>query len=170
VDLVVTVASSDYQAHSPKLNGVKGKFGQINVKDGTSVDLKFQYVLSGTNKPIKLRKFSITIYDIDHQNDRKRAMVKACGVSGANTFKTTSVEEIETEPGCKMFKSTREGASENNPNDPSVALTDEQLENSASFYFGKPTSEFVVTMAVEGPVKPSGRSFMFAGVPAIPCL
>eukprot|EP00448_Togula_jolla_P018747 CAMPEP_0170591452 /NCGR_PEP_ID=MMETSP0224-20130122/12413_1 /TAXON_ID=285029 /ORGANISM="Togula jolla, Strain CCCM 725" /LENGTH=585 /DNA_ID=CAMNT_0010915321 /DNA_START=72 /DNA_END=1829 /DNA_ORIENTATION=+ len=169
VDLVVT-ASSDYQAQSTAQNGVFGKFGQINVKYGTSVDLKFQYVLSGTDTPVKVNKFALTVYDIDHQSAEKAEIIKVCGVVGASTFPTTSVEEIEAGPGCKSFKSTKTSGAENNPNDPEVALTDEQKENSASFYFDQPTSEFIVTMAVDGKVRPSGRNFMFAGVPAIPCL
>jgi len=169
VDLVVT-AASDYQSYVPGQNGVTGNFGQINVKYGTSVDLKFQYVKSGTNNPIKVSKFALTIYDIDHQNPDKAEIVKVCGVDGVSTHPKTSVKEIDAGPGCKGFKSTETAGSENNPNDPSVRLTKEQKQNSASFYFDGPISTFKVTMAVDGPVKESGRNFMFAGVPAIPCL
>jgi hypothetical protein len=56
---------SRYVPKSSSDNGLNGKFGQINLRLGESVDLMFTFRNSLTNVLIDLRSFYFTFFDVD---------------------------------------------------------------------------------------------------------
>jgi len=166
IDLVIS-ATNEYVVHNTEYNGVKGEFGSINVKDGTSVDLSFSFVLNGTETPTELGHFAFTVYDIDATHEGFNESVKVCGAETASTSPKTTLAPVPAQD-CLMYESTVEGGGENNPGHPKE-LTPEQVANSVTFFFSKPRSEFKVTLAVSGPGFEAGRNFIFAFVPVVAC-
>lgn len=70
-DLVVTVAGgrdSSYTAKTPSDNGKNGDFGQINLKNGETVDLNFE-IQDVDGHPLNLKSFYFSFFDLDQGNN-----------------------------------------------------------------------------------------------------
>ena len=65
VDLLVSTTSSGYTPEFSNGNGRQGGMGLISMKSGAKVDLKFQFVESGSNTPATVGSFTFAFLDFD---------------------------------------------------------------------------------------------------------
>jgi len=173
LDLVVTVTSGDYtdiastwenrdKNSDGELNGKNGQFGTINLqtvqgnpKSGEG-NFKMCIVEKGTNVPVKLEKFSWSIFDLDWRSEDVEKPNKVAKISvkekfiidasQAKEYRLTSSTEIEvsceddadTAPNCEqgrtIFHSTTYGTGNDNPADP-TAMQQFQQDRSVVFTF-----------------------------------
>jgi len=186
-DLVVEVISDNYTPKTPGQNGLNGNFGQVNVKSGTDVTLKFSFVDHETGKPVVIPKFEWTFFDLDHTiNDdgspKAQETVRVCDFSGdflgaIRTDQHSFTEWMDSE-GCSNFQSGEFGDGCDNPLT-EIDLgevtcgdrTTNQLNKAVALSF-KQKSSFEITLKTgEGG---GGRNFFFAGKSLLayqdPCL
>jgi len=192
VDLAVS-ANSSYDTSSNKSNGKSGKFGKINLLGGSSVELTFSFMRTGTNVPIELAEVLISFFDLDQSYESK--MLERIYASDYHAFvidKSAEVDMmIERAPdGRTIFMSKVHGTGCDNPKDPlqlgpitckyrDGVNTIDQRKRSFMLAFKKVQS-FKVSLLVtcfdprarvtgaEGPRNnaddcASGRNFLFAG-------
>mmetsp|Transcript_8955 Transcript_8955/g.16119 ORF Transcript_8955/g.16119 Transcript_8955/m.16119 type:complete len:430 (+) Transcript_8955:56-1345(+) len=120
VDLVVQ-SMSTYQPGVAEGNGVFGEFGRINVKEGSSVDLKFSFVDGKSGQPVVLPAFYLSIFDIDQSERGDQTESVTVDVGGMDQYVTDSMSEVLVAPGAQgkvVFTSTRHGAPCDDPKDP----------------------------------------------------
>jgi len=161
IDLVLTSAST-YSANNPTKNGLSGVYGNINLLGGSKVDLKFQFVKSGTSMPVTLSSTSLTLFDLDGSVGVKE-QVTASGYDfytlGDNSTVTQAV--LSTTPKIASFTSTELGDEADNPTDP-MTLTAIQERRSVSLRYMNVNS-FNLVLEISAPRGDGGRNFIFAG-------
>jgi len=184
-DLVIT-AGTGYKSSAPQTNGKSGggngKFGTINVLGGTSVEVTFSFMLTGTNTLIELGEVSFSVLDVDQSFSGK--MLERVYASDYRAFvidKSGADIDIERVPdGRTLFMSKMHGNGCDNPKDPNTLgdvtctyddgeKTIDQRKRAFMLNFKK-VSSFKVTLLVTcvHPVTgntdcKSGRNFLFAG-------
>ena len=152
-DLLITNRSA-YEYNNNILNGLKGPFGQLNVFIGTSVDLTFAFVTSGTDERLVLDSLMISFYDFDEGVNS----VEVLTVERFDTY--TLAPDTEIDVSDNSFAGSTRGVGADNPQDP-VLLTDQQKRRSVAFTLSK-ISSIDLTFAVVGTGN-GGRNFQFAG-------
>lgn len=80
-ELVVT-AGSEYATSKPENNGKRGAFGQISLSSDKSTDLKFSFVVPGTNQPVALPEVHMAMFDLDGAVSHGRASTLSKGYTG----------------------------------------------------------------------------------------
>lgn len=173
IDLVVTALGS-YVPSTVALNGKRDGLGQISLKSGNAVELKFQLQDTATKAPVKVPEWYFTILDID-QNDnlhRERFYVKGFAEAikeGLNDFETDLLSDGRT-----IFKSQQRGMGWDDPDDPSklAVVTDpddasntvDQRKRAVMLVF-RDQSEFTLTYEVtqKAGTAAQGRPLIFAG-------
>lgn len=118
IDLVIT-ATSAYRARNIRSTRLRGRFGQINLAGGSSVDLNFRFVKSATDEAVWLPKFAFTFSDID-QGWRGRAS-ETVEVDGFDRFVVVAGHELAVNrmSSTRMsFSSTKRGGKCDNPRQP----------------------------------------------------
>lgn len=168
VNLKITTLSS-YTPANTTWNGQYGSYGSVNVQEGTSVDLMFEFVKAKSGKPIKIRHpFIFSILDFDMQWDG--GAVEKVILDGFEEYylSNTTVVTVGTDAANRtVFKASTDGTEYDNPDDP-MNLSVVQMDKTVSLKFG-PTQSFKVTIGVSPGWPGSGRNFMFAGWTEIPC-
>ena len=78
LDLSIS-AGPGYEA-SADHNGIEGSFGKLNLKAGSSADVRFCFLNSATGQPFTLKEFVFTMYDLEAaDNGAVAASVTALG-------------------------------------------------------------------------------------------
>jgi len=160
VDMIIANIST-YTPDSVESNGSPDGncFGQVNVKCGTSVQLRFSFADSTSGAPVTLSKFDFTMADIDQGVDGncKESVI----VDGYSDYAMRTDTEIvkSTSNGAKTFTASVHGTEADNPSE--LQMTDEQEKRAVSFLFENIQS-FVITFATEAGGY-GGRKLSFAG-------
>merc|ERR1719188_2671967 len=133
--LIVKIhALSNYTPQAPGQNGFNGRYGTINLKGGTHVDLKLQ-IFDKEGNPAHLELVYFTFFDLDTgHNGATTEFVKARPYNKAIFLKNTELKEKRLGEGNSMFTATKFGTGADNPSDPS-SLTDEQKNRAVTFEF-----------------------------------
>lgn len=165
IDLIIT-ADDSYRAWNESKNGVSGGFLNLNVADGVKTKITFQFVERGTTKPFAIKKFFLTILDLDGTRvGRERFGMRTQDFTTYFRHPMTDVAVDEKE-NYTIFNSASFGSKTNNPNDREMISEDEH-RNSVSIYFKEPTDKVEFTLEAENAW--TGRNFMFAGNTEIAC-
>merc|ERR1719248_497887 len=93
VDLLVSTTSQGYTPEFSGGNGRQGGMGLISMKSGAEVDLKFQFVESGSNTPASLDSFTFAFLDFDRWIGGKG--VECIKISGFDDYQVASDTEID---------------------------------------------------------------------------
>jgi len=155
-----------YEAYHSSKNGVHGAFGNINLKGGSTVILKFEFVKGGTNLPVKVRSTSLTIFDLDKVGESHVEDIIADGYSSYTEGKGSTLSRTggRTGDGYVEFTATENGNESDNPSDP-LALDDLQLRRSVMFEYTD-VSSFTMAFHNKGTHR-FGRNYLFAGASSI---
>jgi hypothetical protein len=156
LDLEVS-AGSDYQPKDANKNGMKGAFGQINIKTCTSTDVTFNFKQGGAS--LTMEKFEVTFFDLD-TGGKPNKMWEALSASDYDEMIQAPAPFYSVSG--DTVKATIKGVGADNPSDP-MMLTPEQISRSVGFYFSDKSS-FTVTLDVPCPTKQynGGRNYFFA--------
>jgi hypothetical protein len=156
LDLEVS-AGSDYQPKDANKNGMKGAFGQINIKTCTSTDVTFNFKQGGAS--LTMEKFEVTFFDLD-TGGKPNKMWEALSVSDYDEMIQAPAPFYSVSG--DTVRATIKGVGADNPSDP-MMLTPEQISRSVGFYFSDKSS-FTVHLDVPCPTKQynGGRNYFFA--------
>jgi hypothetical protein len=161
VDMIIANTST-YTPDSVDSNGSPDGncFGEINVKCGTSVQLRFSFTDTVTGAPIQLSRFEFTVADIDEGGDGK--CKESIVVDGYEDYGMPTDTEIvkADDNGAKKFSATVHGTENDNPHD--LTMTAVQEKRAVSFLFENIQS-FTLTFATEDTGGWKGRKMSFAG-------
>jgi len=166
VDLVLTALSPMTPGNKYlKSTGVSGDFGTLNIETGTTLSVRYQFVVSGTYTPVTMYKLWFTVLDIDG-DITDPAFKEAVTVSGASSVKASQSSEVvitNNTDGSVTLTSSQPDASggKRNPTH-ALELTEEQANRAATVLFDD-ISEFTVEFAAIGTENAKSRSFFFAG-------
>jgi len=172
IDLRITVRGKDYKATdqtkhpegSININGARGDFGTINIwntreKGYFTHKFRFDFVKTGTNKPVKIPSVMFTFFDLDHR-DKNGEMISSCDADNAVRSEPTDLK-VSTEKGCRVFGSTKKGI-------PNVEhfdeMTTEQKKSSVVMEFHDKSG-----FDLDFKITPSGRNFLFIAHPTFVC-
>lgn len=108
-------AMSNYRPTYPKLNGLKGMYGIINLEPNSSVQLAFR-IRSSTGKPLRLPSVSMTFFDLDKESGQHGVeYIRVDGFKDFRLTKHTELQVVEQKGGLTEFRATRRGGAFNNP-------------------------------------------------------
>eukprot|EP00927_Polykrikos_kofoidii_P017667 TRINITY_DN1806_c0_g1_i5.p1 TRINITY_DN1806_c0_g1~~TRINITY_DN1806_c0_g1_i5.p1 ORF type:complete len:501 (-),score=55.48 TRINITY_DN1806_c0_g1_i5:73-1497(-) len=145
-DLIITVDDgSQYIPNNAEINGLSNAFGLINVKCGSSTNLRFQFVNTLTGNRQKFSSIPVTFYDFDQTDIGDKEYASIQGASAYWLTKTTQlVSNISSNTGS--WTSSVPGGTDDNPVDHN--LSEEQRDRCVSVLFEN-ASTFVVTFGVK---------------------
>lgn len=161
VDMIVN-ALSEYNPQNTSQNRLNGKFVQINIGRGQSVDLSFKFVDSETSEDVVIDFMYFSMFDIDEGRfNHLEEFLAIGGFAASYLTDTTEITETVLEDGRSQYASSTHGIIEDNPKDPR-RLTEQQSDRAVTFLYTKLTS-FEATFA-SGAIGPdSGRNFLVGG-------
>merc|ERR1711924_254846 len=155
-------------------NGLNGRFGQVNVKGGTTANLKFTLVDAGTNNPVDIapdQKAFFSVFDLDNGIQAKQQTREVLTLntrpesfSLSTGTPATQVKAWNWKKGQFpiKFQSSVKGSDEDNPTDP-LAMTDVQKQRAVWVTY-KGTSTWSMTFGEIGNKSgKAGRNLLFAG-------
>lgn len=176
-DMVVT-ATSPYTASNNGENGfecgnvadgcINGRYAQINVAKGTSVDLTVSFQDSVTLSPVTLGSFLFSIHDIDQFSSAVQEKVYITGFSGEPIADNATEVAITTEDdGRTLLTSTMDGTAADNAPNPMELSTAPHLKKRAVAFVFQNTDTISMTLEVtdtgSSAEAVTGRSFHFTG-------
>jgi len=169
LDLIIS-NSSEYHSKQPERNGIAGVTGmvRVNVQGSTFVDLKLQFVKSGTNEPYVVPSFLLSIFDFDQSTGgRGRESVSIAGFSKLYLAENRDLLVQDHGKGAFTFKSMREDipGGKNNPKD-ILHLTKEQKQIAVGLRYD---GRSLVTMRLAVEKGKFGRNIFFAGASSMQC-
>jgi len=141
----------------------KWAFGNINLKEGTDVDLEFSFRDKLTQEPVMLKNFYFTIFDLDHGKGQSERVTVTHFKN--YTMLPNAVMKAVNNPGPytnATFISVKEGDASNNPTS-SADLTPEQMSLAVSFLFQN-TDKFRLKLELLSGNLGAGRNFLFKGI------
>jgi len=179
-DLIVT--ANGYKSNNNADNGYEcgmssaacttGRYGQIDVAAGTSVDLTLSFKDSNTQAPVTLESFLFSVHDIDQLDSTVEEVVYISGFSsGPVVSSSTSVNVAVQADGRTRLKSTEDACDGDDPLNPMFlgpvtcgGQTIDTKTRSAAFKFENKAS-FTMTLEAtcSGCAPGSHRKFMFTG-------
>jgi hypothetical protein len=147
------------------MNGLNGKFGQVNVKGDTKANLKFTLVNAGTNEPVDIapeQKVFFAVFDLDNNGPPTNEVLSLTTTPASYNMATpTEVKQTSTKLPF-TFQSTTKGNDEDNPTDP-LKMTDVQKKRAVWVTY-KGTNTWSMTFGETGNKKgKGGRNLLFAG-------
>jgi len=164
IDLEVTNISNSFP-FNPSANGLLGAYGKINVKSGTSVDLKFKFVDRLTGQAWKARPFYMSFSDLD----RSKTTEENITFTGITTYALSSDTLIDVHLSGSEDRTTfSAGAFGNgidNPTNP-LSLTPEQEQTTVTVLYPS-ISTFVVSISLGSGRR--GRNILFTGASSVAC-
>jgi hypothetical protein len=181
-DLVVTVKANGYTSVRPADNGYEcgmsssscttGRYGQIDVAAGTSVDLTFSFQDSKTQASVTLDSFLFSLHDIDQLDRSVKEVVYISGFSGGGPVVSSSTSvNVAVLGGRTRLQSTQDECDGDDPLNPMflgiVTCGGQKIDTkdrAAAFKFEKVAS-FDMTLEVTCSTCAPGshRKFMFTG-------
>jgi len=148
---------------------VKGKIGQLDVKIGTGVLVRFQLLEHNTTHPLEVDSLYFSLVPGEVHPDHGEEWVKTT-LTGFNKYKLNAVTDIThaEKNSSVVFKSTRSARTSFTPTD-LMALTDEQKKLAVALEFKK-VSHWDVEFQV-GSSSSFGHNFSFGGASSLlyPC-
>lgn len=164
LDLRVT-CTNPYVPNRVTSNKLRGPFAQINVDKDQTANLKFDLVESGTNTPVVLKTFVLTIWDLDHGNDGSGVEYVSVGPISRYGVSNPTTVDITQSNDSKFFtfKATTFGKKDDNPSDPYV-LTDYQGQHAVTVEFAEISSFLLNFQVADGG---SGRNLLLSGDSAL---
>lgn len=152
--------------HGQYVNGIFGKFGVINVKQGESVILQAHAYDADTGEDIALPHSAISFFDLDTGADNNHSVehVKIAGFKDYYISNETEVD-VKVRDNFTWFTATTEGTGEDNPSDP-TELTVQQKNRAVTVEF-QDTDSF--TFEVGASPGMTGRVFSFVFRPSLLC-
>jgi len=145
-------------------NGISGKFGEINIRGGTSVAMQFTLVESGTDIPVQIapeQTVFFSVYDLDGTSVGQEYIKFTTPV---DSYKTTTSTTVKIAGGDTNLQATagRGGSDLDNPSDP-LALTQLQMDSTVWIAY-KGRNTWGMTFGEAGnPKGQGGRNLLFAG-------
>uniref|UniRef100_A0A7S4SQ79 Uncharacterized protein n=1 Tax=Alexandrium monilatum TaxID=311494 RepID=A0A7S4SQ79_9DINO len=166
VYLVINATSRKYVPFASKLNGMQGKYGSINLKSGSQVDLKMTFLDRKSMEPLVMPDLALTFFDLDtaHQG-KSREFVTLSGFTRYHLTDNTEVKVSELDDGATKFEASTFGDGHDNPTDP-MFLTHQQ-KNRAVTAFYRNVKEVSFRIGAGAGVGP--RFFTFVGRPSLLC-
>jgi hypothetical protein len=181
-DLVVTANANGYTSVKSADNGYEcgmsssscttGRYGQIDVAAGTSVDLTLSFQDSLTQAPVTLDSFLFSLHDIDQLDSTVEEVVYISGFSGGPVVSSsTSVNIAVQADGRTRLKSTQDECNGDDPLNPMFlgpvkcgGQTIDTKTRAAAFKFENVAS-FAMTLEAtcSGCAPESHRKFLFTG-------
>jgi len=170
VDLIV-VADGEYTPKNSARNGLdNGLYGTVNVQTGTSVNLRYKFVYSGTGNPITTTAFMMTFYDFDA--DKLGFASESVTFSGFSSYKTADDSELsllQHDDGSLTVTATQYGNRSDNPISP-LSLTDLMKKKAISITFPALSEfEIVFSSTASRKLRPGGRNLLFGGPSSLEC-
>jgi len=164
--------------HGQYVNGIFGKFGIINVKQGQSVMLRAHAYDADTGKDIPLPHSAISFFDLDTGADNNHS-VEHVKITGRHPWGSPIVKppfkayyvsnetevDVTKSDNFTVFTATTEGTGEDNPSDP-TELTVQQKNRAVTVVF-EDTDSFLFEVGAS-PGK-TGRVFSFVFRPSLLC-
>lgn len=166
VYMTINGTGPGYAPFSPRLNGMQGKYGSINLNSDSRVDLIFNFYDMHTREQLTLPEFAMTWFDLDTGKGGFSAEYVVIG--GFTKYKLTDTSEVQVQKqpdGRVKFSGTTYGTGEDNPLDP-MFLTQQQRDRAVTLLFG-PTKTLNVTVGALPGLSP--RFFTFVGRPSLLC-
>jgi len=162
-----SIIDPEYKPAWPKENGIKGHFGVVNIKPGSNVTLRVHAYDNSKKKAIDWEKLAITFFDLDTGKDGTQCQeyIKIGGFDHYFTTNETEINVSKMDGGDYLFKGTKEGDGDDNPDDP-LQLTVLQKNRVVSFVFSK-TKE--VKFEIGASAGKTARVFYFVLRPALRC-
>jgi len=165
VDMVVSLASGEKAKYKGKSsqNGLNGCFGTINMQQKTKVNLDFKFVYAGSNTPVIMNKFFLSIYDLDRTgNDKNKEKVTfTTPVETYFTMPDTELLKSGSNDGTLAFESTMPGNGKDNPKDPEKLMGSVAALRVVTVAYPQGLSS--VSLSFEAVRGSGGRNFLFAG-------
>jgi len=181
-DLIVKAKGPDYTSGNSADNGYEcgmstsacttGRYGQIDVAAGTSVDLTLSFQDSNTQAPVTLDSFLFSLHDIDQLDATVKEVMYISGFStGPVVSSATSVNIAVQADGRTRLKSTQDECNGDDPLNPMFlgpvtcgGQTIDTKTRAAAFKFEK-VSSFALTLEAtcSGCAPGSHRKFIFTG-------
>jgi len=167
-----TNLDNGFECGQPAAGCTTGRFMQINVKAGTTVDLTISFQDSATQAPVTIPSFLFSVHDIDQLSSTEREIVQIGGFTDSvhldsNTEVTSSVES----DGRTKLTPQEDGTSCDDPTNPldlssvtcdGVAIN--QKRRSAAFLYQDTSSiSLILEVSCDGCPASSSRSFLFTG-------
>mmetsp|Transcript_45366 Transcript_45366/g.96943 ORF Transcript_45366/g.96943 Transcript_45366/m.96943 type:complete len:388 (-) Transcript_45366:55-1218(-) len=158
-------AKSSYAPNKASENGFNGRYGTINLKGGSSVDLEFQ-LFDENEKPLTVDKVDFTFFDLDTGKDGATTeYIKVKTYDKAIFQSESELKETRFGPGHSQFNASTEGSGSDNPDDPSI-LTAQQKNRAVTFEFDN-FHQAKVTIGSSAGNLP--RWFLFVSRPSLLC-
>jgi hypothetical protein len=159
---MVITAVNGYKAFNPSRNGILGGNGQINLKSGSEVNLKFTFVEGGTNTEHVMPRFYMTFSDLDERHGgTERERIK---VSGFDKFYTNDdLALVNDSAGIPSFTSSDYGNYDDNdfsPDSPDPV----QLSHAVTYLFTNRASFNAVYTVESEKTMNKGRNVLFSGI------
>jgi len=165
-DLVVEVMTP-YTVWNSSKDGLKGQFGNINLKSGTNFSAVMKFVDAWTDEPVTVGSTVVSFLDLDVGLLGQVESITVSRFTAVSLSGDTELARYDNKDGSSTFAGTSVAEEENNPDDLGN-LTSGQLLRAVSFEF-KNCHSIPVTFSVTGKVINAGRNFMFAGkTPLLP--
>jgi len=162
-----TAIPAQYTPQWPKVNGVKGHFGTINIHPGTNVTIQIRGFDPAENANVSFPKWAITFFDLDTGKGGNRS-VEFVRINNFKAYYVTNETELKVTPepdGGTKFSATVEGTGDDNPDNP-LELTVQQKNRAVSFEFEGADEVIAEVGATEGS---TARVFQFVVRPILRC-
>mmetsp|Transcript_25429 Transcript_25429/g.72886 ORF Transcript_25429/g.72886 Transcript_25429/m.72886 type:complete len:366 (-) Transcript_25429:188-1285(-) len=159
--------SADYQPEWPKVNGITGHFGTVNVHPGTNVTIRLRGYDPVAGQVIALPKWALTFFDLDTGKHGTHS-VEFLKINNFKSYFLSNETELEVRKemdGSTKFTGTVEGNGDDNPENP-LELTMLQKNRAVSFVF-EDTNEVVFELG-SSPGE-AARVFQFVVRPVLRC-
>jgi hypothetical protein len=152
--------------HGDFVNGLHGKFADINVKPGESVRVRAHAYDADKNEDIPLPHSAISFFDLDAGKDGTHS-VEHVSVRGFKDYYLSNETEVNvtTDGDLTVFTATTEGTGDDNPSDPTV-LTVQQKNRAVTLEFEDTKS---IDFEIGATAGATGRVFSFVFRPSLLC-
>jgi len=169
-DLIITAMTPFVAGKSPPNPSLSGKFGEINIRAGTSTDFRFSFEDSESSASVRLDKFEFSFFGISSGGPTDERLI----LKDFDEYFTDEGYEFEISPateGRTVFKSTHPGKGCHRPTDPNELeevdcknMVVDRLKRAVMFSFSR-KSFFDITVESECSrgACPGGRNILFAG-------
>jgi hypothetical protein len=145
-------------------NKIIGDFAQLNVLQNTSAKVIWTFLQDG--KPLKLKRFALTIWDFDQgPNNLNRETVIAGPASGSFIHAPNDLDVSRLGGGMYQVRSTMAGTGEDNPANKDD-LTPLQKRRSVAFTYEDVSS---ISLTFQISAGWGGRNFLFTGASSMLC-
>jgi len=148
-------------------NGINGKFGQVNVKGNTAVQMTFTLVEEGSDVPVSISPDTtifFSVYDLDRNPFTKPSYEYVDFTTPVDSYRVTNTTTAKVTGDDKHLyaMATRFGDDADNPSDP-LNMTQLQLD-SAVWITYKGRNTWGMTFGEKANAKgKGGRNLLFAG-------